>query len=837
MSISTTATKDSYAGNNSIVTQYPITFKYFEESHVSVYFDGVLQTKGAGADYVMGGDGTTSTGYITTNVAQAGTVTVAITLDVPFDQPVVLQETGSLPAKTIEVEGFDRLNMQVRRVWRKLQDVLTFNTDEAGASTGTADNLIGFDGSGDIAEIPNSTFVQTADGIDGNGDVTVTTPSSGEVLEWNGSAWVNSSAIAGNMLKSVYDPTSVNASAFDMDSMVEGANTKILTSAERTAISTNTSDIASLAGAEIAYTPAGTGAQATTVRAKLRERITPADFGAVGDGSADDTAAIQAAIDHAESLCDVEFADVGAGYVQVDLGGLLYRVTSTLTINRKIKFGNGNLIVTTDFPAGDGTDSCVIYVSNFATERLIIHDLDIDCGLDVSDSSKRSNGIYATQCQRCLFTNVNMTHMREFGLYIVSVQGGRFENMILREWHSGDSNTVGIANGIDDYTYRTSTCLSVDTNDCLFSDINCVAGLYPMKSDKGSANLWNNCHFVTPPTEGVGHVCVWMRSDNVGGTYAVGNMFTGCYFDNGEVLLENGFKNSFTGCKFVDSSVQQGLPSASVDTAIRFKASEASLTVEGVVIAGCLFENVAPQFTKTVEGVGSWTGVDSISVIGSLRDGGNVVDSPQLSDGLYYDGDKMVIAPNTNDYAIPISNRLSTFSSHDDRTTGFTASRWGDGTEPVIFIGAKSRGTTVGTFGVGYLVDGDPVARFGGVADRGADFGNGAAPSSGGYIQFEADGAHSSFQTPFRMATYLTESGAGNAVEVHRIRKTGEQEITLVQDTAANLLDVTADINTTRKRLGLMVFDTTNNRIMVASGALAADLWYIADGSASITPV
>lgn len=131
-----------------------------------MYFDGVLQTKGAGADYVMGGDGTTSTGYITTNVAQADTVTVAITLDIPLDQPVVLQETGSLPAKTIEVEGFDRLNMQIRRVWRSITNGLRFSDDEGGAgSTGTADNLLGFNGSGDIAEIPNTTFAQTANNL------------------------------------------------------------------------------------------------------------------------------------------------------------------------------------------------------------------------------------------------------------------------------------------------------------------------------------------------------------------------------------------------------------------------------------------------------------------------------------------------------------------------------------------------------------------------------------------------------------------------------------------------------------------------------------------------
>ncbi len=210
MSISTTTTKESYAGNASIVTAYPITFKYLEESHVSVYFDGVLQSKGAGADYVMAGDGTAGTGEITTNVAQAGTVEVVIVLDVPFDQPVELLETGVLSSSTLE-EAYDRLNMQIRRVWRKAQDVLTFSTDEGGAgSTGTADTLIGFDGSGDIEEVAKSTFVESSGGIDNISDVTITAPSNGEGLVWNGSAWVNSAS--GNGDAFVSNPLSQFAS-------------------------------------------------------------------------------------------------------------------------------------------------------------------------------------------------------------------------------------------------------------------------------------------------------------------------------------------------------------------------------------------------------------------------------------------------------------------------------------------------------------------------------------------------------------------------------------------------------------------------------------------------
>lgn len=87
--------------------------------------------------------------------------------------------------------------------------------------------------------------------------------------------------------------------------------------------------------AQMGFIAAGTGAAARTVQAKLRDVVNVADFGAVGNGSTDDTAAIQAAINALGTT---------GGIVQIP-NTFKCRVAGNLTINAECTLQGPHAIV------------------------------------------------------------------------------------------------------------------------------------------------------------------------------------------------------------------------------------------------------------------------------------------------------------------------------------------------------------------------------------------------------------------------------------------------------------------------------------------------------------
>ena len=107
----------------------------------------------------------------------------------------------------------------------------------------------------------------------------------------------------------------------------------------------------------ITYNQGGTGAQDRTVKAKLQETVSVKDFGAVGDGVTDDTAAIQAAISSANTAGASLYFPFGT-YMANSLD---FTVGFTMAPEAKLKFNGSTNGYLADLTANDARINCASF--------------------------------------------------------------------------------------------------------------------------------------------------------------------------------------------------------------------------------------------------------------------------------------------------------------------------------------------------------------------------------------------------------------------------------------------------------------------------------------------
>lgn len=188
------------------------------------------------------------------------------------------------------------------------------------------------------------------------------------------------------------------------------------------------------------FLQSGSGAVTRTWTAKVGERISVKDFGAVGDGVTDDTAAIQAAIDHARSLRNAEV------YFPPNASATWYRTTSELTVDGPIKlYGDGPnaaQIIADGLSAGE-------YVLNIDCDPLdVVQHIEVSGltlrgdgtpnGIRIKDASISilrhvrcygvENGIVltGTACYSMLFEQVETYDIGVTGVKLISLVGGQY---------------------------------------------------------------------------------------------------------------------------------------------------------------------------------------------------------------------------------------------------------------------------------------------------------------------------------------------------------------------------------------------------------------------------
>ena len=258
-------------------------------------------------------------------------------------------------------------------------------------------------------------------------------PKSGQLSAWAGNAWV---AVAGTPV------TTAN--------LVSTNTVQTLTAAKTFA-----------AGTVVPFTQTGAGAVARTVGAKLNEFISVKDFGAVGDGVADDAAAITAAIATGKAV----YLPTGT-----------YKVLTTIVIpTEAMLFGDGK--VKTKILAG--TIGMTVMASTGIVRNACLRDFTIE---PASLSGYGGIGLLVDSFAQCHIENIQINGFRNgstgVGIKFLNTYGGCYFNNLIN-LHIENSDTGLLMTGANN---TTAVGYMNFSNLVVYQEIDCIVMLCPYEN-------------------------------------------------------------------------------------------------------------------------------------------------------------------------------------------------------------------------------------------------------------------------------------------------------------------------------------------------------------------
>ncbi len=364
-------------------TSFAVPFEFFADTDLNVYVDEVLQT--ITTNYtVSGGDG--STGTVTMTVT--GEKTVLISRDTTIERTTdftagvdINRAALNTQLDTLTAIGADVKDLAERAIRIKDFDPSTASLELPAASV-RADKLLSFDTEGGVS-VQSAADLLTGSVLGANytkashtGDGTTVAFSTTEAAGSKNNIQVYIDGVYQNKdTFSISGSTLTFTEAPPLNSAIEFIVGNAVTSL--------TTD-----PAVVTYNQGGTGAQDRTLTSKLQDTVSVKDFGAVGDGVADDINAIKNAIIHA----------VASNNFQVFFPAGTYLISSGIPLVKKVKL------------FGLNPDTTIIQC-NGSTSAIYTAILSGSTFTDNLDASLGDITSKAKSAQRCSIENLGIQHI------------------------------------------------------------------------------------------------------------------------------------------------------------------------------------------------------------------------------------------------------------------------------------------------------------------------------------------------------------------------------------------------------------------------------------------